>query len=63
MEEKLTLDELNLIAKAIFDKDKETRRFQAAIQGIDLGDDSPAEEDVVDFTPEGYNLGLAYEEL
>lgn len=36
LEEKLTLDELTTIAKAIYDKDNSNRRFAAAIQGIDI---------------------------
>lgn len=62
MEEKLTLEELNLLAKTIFDKDKNNRRFLAAIQGIDIGNDDEQEQDVIEFAPEGYDLGLGYEE-
>jgi len=45
LEENLSMPELTVILKATRDKEHETRKFDAAIQGIDLDSATSQEED------------------
>jgi hypothetical protein len=63
LESNLSLDELNAVVNAIRKKDYEDKKFFAAIQGIDIDEQSRGSEDVSDLQnsrlalQEGFGIG------
>jgi len=71
LESNLSIEELNAVVDAIRKKDYEEKKFLAALQGVDLEEQSKKPEDVVDLNDSrlskkegfGINEGLGFLEL
>jgi hypothetical protein len=62
MEDTLTMEELTLLVEATYDKEDQDRKFLAALQGIDLNEESDSAFDAVERRAQADLAGVSEEQ-